>query len=195
MKRFALLVLAVTAVVFAAGVELPAQSATVRINAGLVAGAAGSTPSVRVFQGIPFAAPPVGPLRWRPPQAVSKWNGVRQADQFGAQCMQPTNPGGGGRGGGTATAPPMSEDCLYLNVWTEAASAAERRPVIVWSHGGALTIGSGSARDGEALARKGAVVVAYNYRLGPFGFFAHPELTKESGRNAVAIRRSGARPR
>ena len=78
----------------------------------------------------------------------------------------------------------MSEDCLYLNVWTEAASASERRPVIVWSHGGALTIGTGSRLDGEALARKGAVVVTYNYRLGPFGFFSHPELTRESGRNA-----------
>jgi para-nitrobenzyl esterase len=83
-----------------------------------------------------------------------------------------------------AAAPPMSEDCLYLNVWTEAASASERRPVIVWSHGGAFTIGAGSGRDGEALARKGAVVVAYNYRLGPFGFFSHPELSSESGRNA-----------
>ena len=83
-----------------------------------------------------------------------------------------------------AAAPTLSEDCLYLNVWTEAASASERRPVIVWSHGGAFTIGTGSGRDGEALARKGAVVVAYNYRLGPFGFFSHPELTRESERNA-----------
>jgi para-nitrobenzyl esterase len=97
--------------------------------------------------------------------------------------MQPSG-GAGGRGGATSTATPMGEDCLYLNVWTEAASASERRPVIVWSHGGALTIGSGSQLDGEALARKGAVVVAYDYRLGPFGFFSHPELTKESERNA-----------
>jgi para-nitrobenzyl esterase len=78
----------------------------------------------------------------------------------------------------------MGEDCLYLNVWTAAASASERRPVIVWSHGGAFTIGDGSRYDGEALARKGAVVITYNYRLGPFGFFAHPELTDESGRKA-----------
>jgi para-nitrobenzyl esterase len=78
----------------------------------------------------------------------------------------------------------LSEDCLYLNVWTDAASASERRPVILWSHGGAFTIGTGSGLDGEALARKGAVVVTYNYRLGPFGFFAHPELTRESQRNA-----------
>ena len=184
MKRSERLVLAATAIVLAAGFELSAQRGTVRIDGGLVAGVAGSTPGMRVFKGIPFAAPPIGPLRWRPPQLVSSWDGVRQADQFGAQCMQPTNPGGGRRGVTTPTAPPMSEDCLYLNVWTEAASASERRPVIIWSHGGALTIGTGSARDGEALARKGAVVVAYNYRLGPFGFFSHPELTRESGRNA-----------
>jgi para-nitrobenzyl esterase len=78
----------------------------------------------------------------------------------------------------------MSEDCLYLNVWTEATSASERRPVIVWSHGGAFTIGDGSRNDGETLAHKGVVVITYNYRLGPFGFFAHPELTAESGRKA-----------
>jgi para-nitrobenzyl esterase len=139
---------------------------------------------MRVFKGIPFAAPPVGPLRWRPPQPVRSWNGVRQADQFSARCVQPDEAAAGRQGVTAATAPPMSEDCLYLNVWTDAASASERRPVIVWSHGGAFTIGTGSARDGEALARKGAVVVAYNYRLGPFGFFSHPQLSRESGRNA-----------
>lgn len=97
--------------------------------------------------------------------------------------MQPGD-AGERRQGGASVAPTMSEDCLYLNVWTEAASALERRPVIVWSHGGAFTIGTGSGRDGEALARKGVVVVAYNYRLGPFGFFSHPELTRESERRA-----------
>jgi carboxylesterase type B len=138
---------------------------------------------MRVFKGIPFAAPPVGSLRWRPPQPVESWAGVRPADQFGARCMQPGG-GPGGRRAAPSAAAPMSEDCLYLNVWTEAASASERRPVIVWSHGGALTVGTGSGLDGEALARKGAVVVTYNYRLGPFGFFSHPELTRESARNA-----------
>ncbi len=97
--------------------------------------------------------------------------------------MQPNIAAGERRGVTAAAAPTLSEDCLYLNVWTEAASASERRPVIVWSHGGAFTI-SGMERDGEALARKGAVVITYNYRLGPFGFFSHPELTRESGRNA-----------
>ena len=180
--RFSLLVVA--AIVLAVGPGLATLPATVRIDAGLVAGVAGGTADMRVFKGIPFAAPPVGPLRWRPPQPVKSWDGVRQANQFGAQCMQPGDAAGGPQGGTAAAAPTLSENCLYLNVWTEAASASERRPVIVWSHGGAFTIGTGSGRDGEALARKGAVVVAYNYRLGPFGFFSHPELTRESERNA-----------
>ena len=151
------LFLAVTAVVLAAGVGLRGQPPTVRIDAGLVSGVAGVTPKMRVFKGIPFAAPPIGPFRWRPPQPVRSWNGVRQADQFSARCVQPAEASAGRQGMTAATAQPMSEDCLYLNVWTEAASASERRPVIVWSHGGAFTIGTGSGRDGEALARKGAV--------------------------------------
>ena len=179
--RFSLLV--VTAVVLAASPGSATLPASVRIDAGLVSGVAGSTADMRVFKGIPFAAPPVGPLRWRPPQPVTGWAGVRPADQYGAPCMQPSDTRGALQAA-RAAAPPPSEDCLYLNVWTDAASASERRPVIVWSHGGAFTIGSGSGRDGEALARKGVVVVAYNYRLGPFGLFAHPELSQESGRNA-----------
>jgi len=180
-KRFSLLI--VTAIVLADGPGLATLPATVRIDAGLVSGVAGAAANMRVFKGIPFAAPPVGPLRWRPPQPVRSWAGVRRADQFGARCMQPSDAAGGRQGVTTAAAPTLSEDCLYLNIWTEAASASERRPVIVWSHGGAFTI-SGSERDGEALARKGAVVITYHYRLGPFGFFSHPELTRESGRNA-----------
>jgi para-nitrobenzyl esterase len=172
-----------TAVAVAARPGLDTPPPTVRIDAGLVSGAAGAAADMRVFKGIPFAAPPVGPLRWRAPQPVKSWKGVRKADQFGSRCMQP-NTAGGGRGVAAAGEPATSEDCLYLNVWTEGASASARRPVIVWSHGGAFTIGAGSRNDGEALARKGAVVVTYNYRLGPFGFFSHPELTRESGRNA-----------
>jgi para-nitrobenzyl esterase len=180
-NRFSLLVVA--AIVLASTPAVATLPATVRVDAGLVSGVAGDTADMRVFKGIPFAAPPVGPLRWRPPQPVRSWEGVRKADQFGSSCMQP-NPAIGGRGAAAAGTPTLSEDCLYLNVWTEAASASERRPVIVWSHGGAFTIGAGSRYDGEALARKGAVVITYNYRLGPFGFFSHPELTRESGRNA-----------
>ena len=155
----------------------------VKTDAGLVSGVAATTDAVRVFKGIPFAAPPVGPLRWRPPQPPAKWEGVRKADQFGARCMQ--GGGGGGRQGGPPPQP-ISEDCLYLNVWTPAGAASDRLPVIVWSYGGAFTGGSGSLPqyDGEQLARKGVVFVTYNYRLGPFGFFAHPELSKESGHRA-----------
>jgi para-nitrobenzyl esterase len=156
----------------------------VRLDSGAIAGTSGTSADVRVFKGIPFAAPPVGPLRWRPPQPPASWQGVRRADQFGPRCMQ--RGGGGGRSNGAPAPPSVSEDCLYLNVWTAAASPSERRPVILWSYGGSLTSGSGSQPeyDGEALAKKGVVFVTYNYRLGPFGFFAHPELSKESGRNA-----------
>lgn len=155
----------------------------VRLDSGLVSGAAGLSPDVRVYRGIPYAAPPVENLRWREPQPVAHWDGVRKADEFGAMCMQPAF-----RGGGNASAnrPKMSEDCLFLNVWTAAPSPNDRRPVMVWIHPGGYTSGSGSspAYDGDALARKGVVLVTINYRLGIFGFFSHPELTKESPHHA-----------
>jgi para-nitrobenzyl esterase len=152
----------------------------VRTDKGRVAGVSGRSAGVRVFKGILFAAPPVGSLRWRAPQPVVAWDGVRPADEFGPRCVQ-----NGGRQP-TAAAQPMSEDCLYLNVWTAADGQPTRRPVIVWSHGGSFLVGAGSLPeyDGEELARKGVVVVTHNYRLGPFGFLAHPQLTQESGRNA-----------
>ena len=153
----------------------------VRLESGLITGAPAKSADVRVFKGVPFAAAPVGPLRWRAPEPPAAWDGVRKAEEFGPRCMQG---GGGGRSG--AAVPPTSEDCLYLNVWTAAASATERRPVIVWSYGGSLTSGAGSQLqyDGEALAKKGVVFVTYNYRLGVFGFFAHPDLTRESANHA-----------
>ncbi len=152
----------------------------IRIETGLVSGVAGSNSEVRVFKGIPFAAPPLGDLRWRAPQPPAKWKGVRKADEFSPVCMQNRFPGANTSG------PAPSEDCLYLNVWTAAKSSSERRPVIVWTYGGGFSSGSGSLAmyNGEALAAKGAVVVTYNYRLGVFGFLAHPELTKESGHHA-----------
>ena len=149
----------------------------VKIDAGLISGTSGADVGVRIYRGIPYAVAPVGNLRWRPPQPVASWDGVRKAEQFGSRCMQAS----GGPGGGNAA--DMSEDCLYLNVWTAAQTASERRPVIVWSHPGGFTSGSGQY-DGEPLAKKGVVLVTYNYRLGVFGFFSHPELTKESGHNA-----------
>src|SRR5262249_5439160 len=144
------------------------------------------SPGVRVFKGIPFAAPPVGELRWRAPQPVARWTGVRKAEKFGAVCVQPKGAGRLNIAVDLPDSPAASEDCLYLNVWTAARSAAERRPVMFWIYGGAYSEGAGSTphTDGDALARKGALVVTFNYRLGPFGFFSHPELTKESGHNA-----------
>ena len=178
MKRLML----VAAILFAATAASAAITEPVKLDAGLVAGVAGNDAAVRVFKGIPFAAPPVGPLRWKAPQPPAKWDGVKETTMFGPRCMQG---GGGGRAGGPP-APPTSEDCLYLNVWTAASSSSAKLPVMVWSYGGAFTQGAGSVAgyDGEAMAKKGVIFITYNYRVGPFGFFAHPELTKESGHNA-----------
>src|SRR6188472_1150940 len=174
----------------------------VKIETGLVSGESGTNPAVRSYKGIPFAAPPVGDNRWRVPQPAAKWDGVRKADAFGAPCI--AGPAPAGRGGGRgAAAPPAaaapaaaapaaqpapreparSEDCLYLNVWTSARSASDRRPVMVWIYGGGFTGGSGGMAwyDGENLASKGPVIVTLNYRLGSLGFLAHPELAKEAG--------------
>ncbi|WP_312166571.1 carboxylesterase family protein [Phenylobacterium sp.] len=131
---------------------------------------------VKVFKGVPFAAPPVGELRWRPPAAPAPWAGVREADQYGADCIQ--NRVGWDK---TQSAQPTSEDCLTLNVW--APAAATQAPVMVWIHGGGFVMGSGSQPifDGTRLAARDVVVVTFNYRLGRFGFFAHPALTREAG--------------
>jgi para-nitrobenzyl esterase len=175
------------AIVLAGSFASAAITEPVKLDAGMVSGAAGNDAAVRVFKGIPFAAPPVGPLRWKAPQPPAKWEGVKTAVAFGPRCMQGGGGGAGGRRGAGAPEPPATgEDCLYINVWTAASSSSARLPVMVWSYGGAFTQGSGSTAgyDGEALAKKGVVFVTYNYRVGPFGFFAHPELTKESGHNA-----------
>jgi para-nitrobenzyl esterase len=136
---------------------------------------------VASFRNIPYAAPPVGPLRWRPPQPVEPWTGVRAADRPGAICIQP--PANGDPGVGPL---PMSEDCLTLNVWSPAG--AERLPVMVWIHGGGYNNGSGTAElyDGTNLARRGVVVVTINYRLGRLGFFDHPALAAERAADTPA---------
>lgn len=148
----------------------------VRVDGGDVQGVAAD--GVESFRGIPFAAPPVGELRWRPPQKAAPWTGVREASDFGADCMQ-------GRFGPppSAGAPPArvpSEDCLYLNVWRPAAATA-RLPVMVWIHGGGFVGGSGASpfTSGAQLAKQGVVLVSINYRLGRFGFFALPALSRE----------------
>jgi para-nitrobenzyl esterase len=153
----------------------------VTVAGGILEGAPGRLPGVRVFKAVPFAAPPVGDLRWKAPQPAPAWTGVRKADQFGDRCIQ-TNP----FPDQIWRDPTESEDCLYAAIWTAAASAKEHRPVLVWFYGGGFVSGSGDEPryDGEHLAAKGIVVVNVNYRLGVIGFFAHPELTKESGHNA-----------
>ncbi len=153
----------------------------VATGGGLVWGVAGTAAGVRVFKGIPFAAPPVGDLRWRPPQTAARWTGVRAADRFSDNCMQrQANGAAFPPYGGDRSATSMSENCLYLNVYTAAPSASAKQPVMVWIHGGAWTSGSGPIYQGEELAKKGVVYVSLNYRLGVFGFLAHPELSKES---------------
>jgi para-nitrobenzyl esterase len=158
-------------------IPVQAASTKVRIAPGVIEGTLGDSTGVRVFKGIPFAAPPVGELRWRPPQPVADWKRARKTQAFSARCMQPT----GGEQNTDAADQPVSEDCLYLNVWT-GGEKGDRRPVLVWAHGGAFVLGSASLPqfDGEHLASKGIVVVTHNYRLGPFGFLAHPELSQES---------------
>jgi len=154
---------------------LPEQ---IKIDAGVVTGTAGTSPEIRAFKGIPFAAPPTGNNRWRAPQPVAHWSGTRQATEYGPRCTQGGPPGGPN----AAAPPPTSEDCLYLNVWTTAESANDRRPVMVWIYGGGFFGGAGSEARyaGDGLAKKGAVVVTLNYRLGSLGFLAHPELSAES---------------
>jgi len=160
---------------------------TVKTDAGMVSGSVSSDGKVHIFKGIPFAAPPVGDLRWKVPQPVAPWVGVKQCTAFSASPMQP-KPDEFGVYTREFLIPyePISEDCLYLNVWTNAKSSADKKPVLVYIYGGGF--GSGGAAcpiyDGEATAKKGVVFVVINYRVGIFGFFAHPELSKESGHNA-----------
>jgi para-nitrobenzyl esterase len=151
----------------------------VKVDSGTIAGTTGADSSVRVYKGVPYAASPTGMNRWRAPQPVAAWTGVRPATEFAPRCTQG---GGGPPGGASPPPPPTSEDCLYLNVWTTAESAEAKRPVMLWIYGGAYAGGAGSEPRyaGESLAKKGAVVVTFNYRLGALGFFAHPDLTAES---------------
>jgi para-nitrobenzyl esterase len=153
----------------------------VKIQSGELEGVKEAESTVCAFKGIPYAAPPVGPLRWKAPKPAPGWAGVRKADEFGARCMQ-----GNPFGDMTFRDKGINEDCLYLNVWTPAKSAKARRPVMVWIYGGGFAAGASSEprQDGGNLAKKGVVVVSFNYRLGVFGFLSHPDLTKESDRNA-----------
>src|SRR6478609_3579853 len=163
---------------------LAANTDPVRVEQGLLAGTSGSSADVRVYRGIPFAAPPVGDLRWKAPQPAETWQGLRQAAEFSNACWQTQYPAAAAIY--QAKLPPLSEDCLYLNIWTPAKSPKDKLPVMVWIHGGGFTRGFAGTHtyDGEVLAGKGAVIVTLNYRLGIFGFFAHPALSAESGHHA-----------
>lgn len=160
---------------------LAAGNAPVRIDSGLISGTSTAVPEVRAYRGVPFAAAPVGDLRWRAPAPVQPWQGVRAADRPGNICPQllPTDDGAETAIGGLTVA----EDCLNLDVWTGARKAGDHRPVMVWFHGGGRGAGGASQAlfDGAALAKKGVVVVTVNYRGGPLGLLATPELSQENG--------------
>jgi para-nitrobenzyl esterase len=155
---------------------LTAASPVAKTGSGAVRGA--EADGVASFKGIPYAAPPVGPLRWHAPEQATKWQSERDATALGNDCMQVRFPGDTGN-----TSQKLSEDCLFLNIWSPKPQAGAKLPVMVYIHGGGFTNGSGGAAilDGTRLAARGVVVVTFNYRLGRFGFFAHPALTRESG--------------
>jgi para-nitrobenzyl esterase len=163
------------------------EGVTVRVEAGLISGTRSLDGEVSLFKGIPYASPPVGSLRWKAPQPVSHWDGIKKCEAFGPNAMQ-GKPVPFGVYTTEFLIPDtlISEDCLYLNVWTAAKSPGEKRPVFMWIHGGGFVTGSGSVPiyNGESMARKGAVFVTINYRLGVFGFFSHPELSQESPSHA-----------
>jgi para-nitrobenzyl esterase len=171
---FALALAAVLLASSARAAVAPASSGSVRTESGLVQGLAQG--GVISWKGVPYAAPPVGELRWRAPQAAPAWPGVRKAQAYANDCMQLPFP--------SDAAPlgtPPAEDCLYLNVWAPEKPTAPKLPVMAWIHGGGFVNGGGSPAvyDGSAFAKRGVVFVSFNYRLGRFGFFAHPALTKE----------------
>jgi para-nitrobenzyl esterase len=167
---------AAVALVALTGPPVATAQTPIKTDAGLVSGADSPVKGVRAYLGIPYAASAGGANRWKAPQPVAKWDGVKAATEFGLPCIQPKVFGDidfGDR---------ISEDCLTLNVWTGAPSSSAKQPVMVWIHGGGFVAGAGSEprQDGSRLAAKGVVVVSMNYRLGLMGFFAHPELSKES---------------
>ncbi len=173
---FVMVAVAMGGVVGGRGTALTAA----RTVSGMVEGMTGTDGRIGIFRGIPYAAPPVGALRWQPPQPAASWQGTRKAVAFGPRCMQPNIYSD------MVFRDEPSEDCLYLNVWTPATSASDRLPVMVWIHGGGFQAGSSSEprQDGERLATKGVVVVSMNYRMGAFGFLAHPDLTRETNPHA-----------
>lgn len=175
-KKYVLLLLVIQSMLPAFAQKAP----KVKVEQGTLEGITLSS-GIKTYRGIPFAAPPVGDLRWKAPQPPKSWDGIRDAKTFGNNAMQKNV-----FGDMNFRSPKMSEDCLYLNVWTPAKSPNEKLPVLVYFYGGGFVAGDGSENryDGTSMAQKGIVSVTLNYRLGIFGFFSHPELTKESPNNA-----------
>ncbi len=165
---FAVLLMALSAI----SCSQPLPPGQVKLEDGLIQGVIED--SLTIFKGIPFAAPPVGDLRWKAPQPVTKWEGVKQTTEFAPGPMQGGNPPSG-----------KSEDCLYLNIWSPAKSADEKIPVLVWIYGGGFSFGatSESTYNGKNLAKKGVILVSIPYRVGQLGFLAHPELSAENPNN------------
>ena len=183
MRIILFLVFLLFAASFTPGVNRQTLPAVIRVQGGFISGTTDPVSHVISFKGIPFAAPPVGDLRWKPPQPVIPWQGVKTCSEFGPSPVQPKPvPFLMLTKDFLVPAEPMGEDCLYLNVWTAAASAHEKRPVLLWIYGGGFNTGGAAAPayDGSAMAAKGCVFVSFNYRLGIFGFFSHPELSRES---------------
>ena len=164
MKKLILL-----ATLFTSMIVFAQQPEPVKVKGGLLQGRYKN--GLTVYKGIPFASPPVGELRWKAPQPAAGWDGVRMADKFAPGAVQGINPPSG-----------KSEDCLYLNVWSPAKSPKEKVPVLVWIYGGGFAFGytSDPMYDGANLEKKGVILVSIPYRVGQLGFFAHPELSKES---------------
>lgn len=163
---------AVQIAIFASGCSMAQPPAPIRVEGGMLQGI--SEDGLALYRGIPFAEPPVGDLRWRAPQPAAKWDAIRHAAKFGPGCTQAVRNTGGGPG--------VSEDCLYLNVWTPAKSPSDRIPVLVWIYGGGFNAGATSEPNysGERLAKKGVVLVSIAYRVGLLGFLAHPDLSAET---------------
>jgi para-nitrobenzyl esterase len=167
MKRISILIAGLSLMAMALSCKQPVPG-QVKVTGGWIQGEV--TEDMCIYKGIPFAAPPVGDLRWKEPQPVIPWEGVRDALEFGPGPVQGMSFPGSNN----------SEDCLYLNVWSPAKTPKDKLPVFVWIYGGGFAMGSSSQYDGRPLAEKGVILVTINYRVGQLGYFAHPELTAES---------------
>ncbi len=165
-----------------ASAQIPLRTTHIKTPDGELQGVVSADGKVKSFKGIPYAAPPVGPLRWRAPQPVVPWAGVRKADEYASRCMQASI-----YPDMTFQDPGPSEDCLHLNVWTPAGRSSKRLPVMVWIYGGGFAAGAASEprQDGGNLTKEGVIVVSMDYRLGVFGYFTHPALAQESGHNSA----------